>query len=126
MVRRLTDPYVRSVLTAAGYAPGTVTDLHPLAEALAGHGYFLTRDLAADPRFGGPRPGWNLRCNRCGTYGATWTGQRGSEAYRTERPGWGALALCQPHHDELDAEYERHRRALDTLRHVRYEQEPHR
>ena len=59
-------------------------------------------------------PGWNLRCNRCGTYGASWLVE--------ERPGWGALALCPPHADELRAEYARHEEALRVLREVKFEQ----
>lgn len=63
-------------------------------------------------------PGWNIRCNRCGTFGATWT----DNAVRTERPGWGALALCPPHKRELEEEHERHAAALRRLREVNYEQ----
>lgn len=59
-------------------------------------------------------PGWNLCCNRCGTFGAEWL--------PSERPGWGSLALCPPHAEELRAEHERHRAALAELRAVRYEQ----
>lgn len=59
--------------------------------------------------------GWNIRCNRCGTYGATWR--------VGERPGWGALALCDPHWDELAAEHRRHAEALRWLRAVNFEQE---
>lgn len=63
------------------------------------------------------RAGWNIRCNRCGSYGARWRPD--------ERPGWhfGNLALCDPHADELGAEYARHQAALAVLREVRYEQE---
>jgi hypothetical protein len=60
--------------------------------------------------------GWNLRCNRCGTYGASWLAG--------ERPGWGALALCPLHEAELVKEHQRHRLALRSLRAVNYEQEP--
>jgi hypothetical protein len=59
-------------------------------------------------------PGWNLRCNRCGTYGAEWV--------PNERPGWGSLALCPAHCAELEAEHERHRLALLELRAVNFEQ----
>jgi excisionase family DNA binding protein len=64
------------------------------------------------------RAGWNIRCNRCGGYGARWM--------PGERPGWhfGNLALCDLHADELGAEYRRHWAALAVLREVRYEQEP--
>jgi hypothetical protein len=58
--------------------------------------------------------GWNLRCNRCGLYGATWV--------PNQRPGWGALALCQPHAYELREEVERHDKAMRALREVRFEQ----
>jgi hypothetical protein len=60
-------------------------------------------------------PGWNLRCNRCGSFGATWL--------EGERPGWGALALCPPHGADLKAEHVRHASALLLLREVSYEQE---
>ncbi len=115
MVNRLRDPFVRAALTRAGFSPGTVVDLRGMGEPLARVGYFLTPELAADARFGGPRQGWNLCCNRCGTYGATWT-------EGAERPGWGSLALCPTHRAELVAEYRRHRQALDVLCAVCYEQ----
>lgn len=60
--------------------------------------------------------GWNLRCNRCGLYGARWLAG--------ERPGFGALALCDPHAAELLAENRRHTAMLAELRAVNYEQEP--
>lgn len=59
--------------------------------------------------------GWNLRCNRCGLYGATWLPGM--------RPRWGALALCGPHRRELEAEQTRHSKAMAELTAVRYEQE---
>jgi hypothetical protein len=116
MVIRLRDPHVREVLTRVGVSPGTVVDLVGVQEELAVAGYFLPPVLAADRRFGGPRPGWNLCCNRCGTYGATWTTSVG------ERAGWGSLALCPTHQEELAAEHRRHAAALEALRTVRYEQ----
>jgi|1185.fasta_scaffold873829_2 hypothetical protein len=61
-----------------------------------------------------PMPGWNLRCNRCGTFGADWV--------PNERPGWGSLALCSADAAELAAEHRRHWRALADLRSVNYEQ----
>ena len=57
----------------------------------------------------------NIRCNRCGKYGANW--------YHDERPGWGCLALCPEHAHELDDEYKRHYEALKPLRAVNFEQE---
>ena len=57
----------------------------------------------------------NLRCNRCGEYGASW--------YNNERPGWGSLALCNKHARELDDEYKRHYEALKPMRVVNFEQE---
>jgi hypothetical protein len=59
--------------------------------------------------------GWNLRCNRCGGYGAHWLPGR--------RPGWGALALCRPHQEALVLEEIRHRRALEELTAVNFEQD---
>jgi hypothetical protein len=58
--------------------------------------------------------GWNLRCNRCGRWGADWVDG--------QRPGWGALALCDPHAVELADELRRHERALAELRRVVFEQ----
>ena len=60
--------------------------------------------------------GWNLRCNRCGTYGANWRFGLG------ERKGWGELALCREHGAELSAEYDRHRLELERLCAVQFEQ----
>lgn len=64
-------------------------------------------------------PGWNVRCNRCGNYGADWIAN--------ERPGWGwgNLALCPPHAGELAREHARHAAALRTLRAVNFEQDLH-
>lgn len=59
--------------------------------------------------------GWNLRCNRCGQYGATWIPKM--------RPGWGSLALCRPHAVELDAEQNRHGHAMRALVAVNFEQD---
>lgn len=59
--------------------------------------------------------GWNLRCNLCGTYGATWI--------PNQRPGWGDLALCPTHENDLTAELRRHKDAMTELRHINYEQD---
>jgi hypothetical protein len=59
--------------------------------------------------------GWNLRCNRCGGYGASWIPGM--------RPGWGSLALCYPHKAELVAEQGRHARAMQRLTAVNFEQD---
>ncbi len=61
-------------------------------------------------------PGWNIRCNHCGSYGADWT-RDGA------RPGWGELALCPRHMGEYAAMKERHREELECFRRVRFEQE---
>lgn len=63
-----------------------------------------------------PLPGWNIRCNRCGSYGAIWI--------PGERPGWGALALCPRHQAQLSAIKARHRAELAAARQVNFEQEP--
>jgi hypothetical protein len=60
------------------------------------------------------RMGWNLRCNNCGGYGATWIPKM--------RPGWGALALCYPHKSELEAMQRRHAAELAALTTVQFEQ----
>lgn len=76
--------------------------------------------------FGPPQPtaeeaaeagliGWNLRCNRCGGYGAQWIPEM--------RPGWGALALCNPHAAELSAAEHRHADEMRELTAVRFEQD---
>lgn len=59
--------------------------------------------------------GWNLRCNVCGLYGATWVPKM--------RPGWGALALCEPHAQQLRNLQRRHKDELDELTTVKYEQD---
>lgn len=61
------------------------------------------------------RMGWNLRCNNCGGYGATWIPGM--------RPGWGSLALCYPHERELEAMQRRHADELRALTAVRFEQD---
>jgi hypothetical protein len=61
------------------------------------------------------RQGWNIRCNRCGSYGARW--------WRNGRPGWGALALCPLDALELEAELRRHTETLRRLLAVNYEQD---
>lgn len=85
----------------------------------------MTTTPARDP-FGPPLPsaeeaanagrmGWNLRCNSCGGYGATWIPEM--------RPGWGALALCHPHEKELYAMQRRHADELRALTAVNFEQD---
>lgn len=59
--------------------------------------------------------GWNLRCNRCGGYGATWV--------LNMRPGWGDLALCYPHEKELYAVQRRHANELAAVTAVNFEQD---
>lgn len=61
------------------------------------------------------RMGWNLRCNYCGGYGASWI--------RGMRPGWGALALCHPHGAELNQMRNRHQSELAALTSVYFEQD---
>lgn len=61
------------------------------------------------------RMGWNLRCNSCGGYGATWVPGM--------RPGWGSLALCHPHAGELATMQRRHADELAALTTVRFEQD---
>lgn len=59
-------------------------------------------------------PGWNIRCNHCGDYGASWVTDM--------RPGWGALALCPLHEGLLRGEQARHRRNMKDLTQVNFEQ----
>ena len=61
-----------------------------------------------------PVPGWNLRCNRCGSYGAEWL--------VGERPGYGSLALCPVHARELRDLKARHASELAEARRVLFEQ----
>ena len=70
----------------------------------------LTRDEAREQGLSG----WNVRCNRCGSYGASWHSGR--------RPGWGDLALCKPHSIELAEELERHEKAMRVLCEVQFDQ----
>lgn len=60
-------------------------------------------------------PGWNIRCNLCGSYPAEWV--------RGERPGWGSLALCPQHKAELIAEKDRHANEMKRLRTINFEQD---
>lgn len=60
------------------------------------------------------RMGHNLRCNRCGGYGATWIAKM--------RPGWGSLALCYPHKRELEAVQRRHADELAEVTKINFEQ----
>lgn len=113
MLDLLRYPEARQAAVSAGWAQGIEFDVRELAAGMAEHGYFVTEDLASTV---GRCRGCNLRCNRCGTYGAIWI--------PGERPGWGNLALCPPHERELDEEHQRHRAALDRIRAVNFEQPP--
>ena len=61
--------------------------------------------------------GWNLKCNLCGEYPATWNESSNS------RPGWGFLALCEKHMKEYDDEEDRHRKEMYRLRKINFEQD---
>ena len=61
------------------------------------------------------RIGWNLRCNRCGGYGATWI--------VGARPNWGSLALCYPHKAEYEATVQRHADEMAVFTTVQFEQD---
>jgi hypothetical protein len=85
----------------------------------------MTTSTKTRDHFGPPRPtaeeaaaagviGWNLRCNRCGGFGATWIPKM--------RPGWGSLALCYPHADELTKLQRRHADELKAATAVNFEQ----
>ena len=111
LVELLRHPGARRAAVSAGWAQGVEFDVRELATGMAQHGFFVTEDLAWSV---GRCHGANLRCNRCGTYGATWVAG--------ERPGWGSLALCPPHERALAQEYQRHQAALDQLRTVNFEQ----
>jgi len=60
--------------------------------------------------------GWDLRCNRCGSYGAEWLPR--------ERPGWGSLAACPTHAAEIREEHERHDSTMRELRKINFHQDP--
>ena len=68
-------------------------------------------------------PGWNIRCNPCGSYGAEWVSRIDGAA---ARPGWGCLALCPPCAEALRVGTARHEAAVREMRTVRFEQERHR
>lgn len=57
--------------------------------------------------------GWMMRCNRCGTYGAS--------IYNGEAEDGSPLRLCPLHARELKDEYKRHRKALKVLREKNYD-----
>jgi hypothetical protein len=113
IVELLRYPEARQAAVNAGWTQGVEFDVRNVAAGMAEHGYFVTSDLAWDV---GRRHGHNLRCNRCGTFGAIWISE--------QRPGWGSLALCPPHEQELAAEHKRHQAALARLRKVNFEQPP--
>jgi hypothetical protein len=58
--------------------------------------------------------GWNIRCNLCGAFGASWI--------INARPGWGSLALCPSHKEAYEAEMSRHRGVISTLSQINFEQ----
>lgn len=107
MYQDIEDEGMRTLVPVAFHLPlppqlATASDApHPTLEA--------ARDVHAQ--------GWNLRCNRCGGWGASWI--------RNERPGWGAAALCAPHARELHEEHQRHQAALAPLRAVSFAQLDH-
>lgn len=102
----LNQPRFRRSATAAGYCPGDLTDVRALALDLTEHYFFITTELAAAI----PVPGHNLRCNRCGSFGASWT----DDAHA--RPGWGRLALCGDDMLEWCEESRRHNEVLRSFR----------
>lgn len=61
-------------------------------------------------------PGWNIRCNLCGSHGARWI--------QNQRPGWGSLCLCPTHERELNEELARHTNAMIKFRTINFEQLP--
>lgn len=61
------------------------------------------------------RMGWNLRCNRCGGYGAAWI--------VGARPNWGSLALCYPHKEEYEKTVRRHADEMAAFTDVKFEQD---
>lgn len=61
------------------------------------------------------RMGHNLRCNRCGGYGAQWV--------EGARPGWGALALCHPESEAYFKMLARHAKELAAYTKVNFEQD---
>lgn len=67
---------------------------------------------ADEARWAGRR-GWDLRCRRCGDFGATW--QPGVQAGTD-------IALCDPHAGELAAERARHDAAMAKLTERRFAQ----
>lgn len=88
-------------------------------------GYINPADREEGGRFGPPKAtpeeaaaahiiGWNIRCNRCGLYGATWV--------PAQRSGWGSLALCYPHEEELMTVKQRHADELKAVTAVNFEQ----
>jgi hypothetical protein len=60
-------------------------------------------------------PGWNIRCNYCGSYGAEWISN--------ERLGWGSLALCPYHEEMFLAEQSRHKEFMKKIQTINFEQD---
>lgn len=111
LLELLQFPEARQAAVKTGWVQGVEFDVRVLAAGMANFGYYVTAGLAWEV---GRCTGWNLRCNRCGTYGARWLAE--------ERPGWGSLAVCPQHKDELTEEHRRHDAALAVLRKVNFEQ----
>ena len=69
----------------------------------------------ADEAAAAGRRGHNIRCNRCGGYGAQWISGA--------RKGWGALALCHPHASAYQDMTRRHAEELARFTIINFEQE---
>lgn len=61
------------------------------------------------------RMGHNLRCNKCGGYGAVWI--------PGARPDWGSLALCYPEAEDYYAMVSRHADEMRQYIDVKFEQD---
>ncbi|MFH1226798.1 MAG: hypothetical protein V1701_02705 [Planctomycetota bacterium] len=63
-------------------------------------------------------PGWNIKCNLCGDYGANWITRTPSA-----KPRFGCLALCHKHEKEYLDEEDRHRKEIARLSVINFEQD---
>jgi hypothetical protein len=76
----------------------------------------LTKEEAKAKRM----PGWNIRCNQCGSYGAEWVH---TIATNTARPGFGALALCPDHVKQLRKIVKDFQNEIKEFRKINFEQD---
>jgi hypothetical protein len=77
----------------------------------------MTKPLTIEEAKAIPLPGWNLRCNRCGSFGATHEDGDG------KRRGYGHFVFCPSCMKEYVAMQERHRLEAEVWQTIHFEQD---